>query len=101
MQISDHFLIELHRCTTAISITSMAKVLETNTDFPIKSNQPVHFGKVRAVYWLTKNDSARLIKEKGYDVAADSDLAVMVISDKISAYGIVWKGEGGMHLAGG
>jgi phosphoribosylaminoimidazole-succinocarboxamide synthase len=68
-----------------------------NTDFPIKTDQPVHFGKVRAVYWLTKEDSARLIKDKGYDVAADSDLAVMVISDRISAYEIVWKGEGGMN----
>jgi phosphoribosylaminoimidazole-succinocarboxamide synthase len=75
----------------------MAKVLEVNTDFPIKTDQPVHFGKVRAVYWLTKEDSARLIKDKGYDVAADSDLAVMVISDRISAYEIVWKGEGGMN----
>jgi len=75
----------------------MAKVLEVNTDFPIKTDLPVHFGKVRAVYWLTKEDSARLIKEKGYDVAADSDLAVMVISDRISAYEIVWKGEGGMN----
>jgi len=75
----------------------MAKVLETNTDFPIKTDEPVHFGKVRAVYWLTTEDSARLIKEKGYDVAADADLAVMVISDRISAYEIVWKGEGGMN----
>ena len=75
----------------------MAKVLENNTDFPIKTDQPVHFGKVRAVYWLTKEDSARLIKEKAYDVAADAELAVMVISDRISAYEIIWKGEGGMN----
>merc|ERR1712190_113742 len=47
--------------------------------------------------WLTLEDSARLIKEKGYDVAADSDLAVMVIIDRISAYEIIWKGEGGMN----
>ena len=54
-------------------------LLEVNTDFPIRTGQPVHFGKVRAVYWLTKADSARLIKDKGYDVAPDTDLAVMVI----------------------
>merc|ERR1719379_3297396 len=42
-------------------------------------------------------DSARLIKEKGYNVAPGSPLAVMVISDRISAYEIVWRGEGGMN----
>eukprot|EP01043_Picozoa_sp_COSAG02_P025551 COSAG02_NODE_1440_length_12590_cov_2.822352_4_plen_397_part_00 len=53
-------------------------------------------GKVRAVYWLTPGDSARLIAERGYDVAPASELAVMVISDRISAYEIIWRGEGGM-----
>ena len=57
----------------------MPGVLEVNTDFPIRTDQPVHFGKVRAVYWLTKADSARLIKDEGYDVAPGTDLAVMVI----------------------
>jgi len=75
----------------------MAKVLEVNNDLPIRTNEPIHSGKVRAVYWLTAEDSARLIKEKGYDVAAGSDLAVMVISDRISAFEIVWRGEGGMN----
>jgi phosphoribosylaminoimidazole-succinocarboxamide synthase len=75
----------------------MSKVLEVNTDLPIRTDEPIHAGKVRAVYWLTKEDSARLIKEKGYDVAADSPLAVMVISDRISAYEIVWRGENGMN----
>merc|ERR1712164_172241 len=41
--------------------------------------------------------SARLIKEKGYDVKADAPLAVMVISDRISAFDCIWKGEGGMN----
>ena len=59
--------------------SEMPGVLEVNTDFLIRTGQPVHFGKVRAVYWLTKADSARLIKDKGYDVAPDTDLAVMVI----------------------
>jgi len=75
----------------------MAKVLEVNNDLPIRTDEPIHSGKVRAVYWLTMEDSARLIKEKGYDVAADSQLAVMVISDRISAFECIWRGEGGMN----
>lgn len=72
------------------------KVLAVNDDLPIRTDQPIHSGKVRAVYWLTAADSARLIAERGYDVAPGSELAVMVISDRISAYEIIWRGEGGM-----
>merc|ERR1711988_430359 len=61
------------------------------------TDEPVHSGKVRAVYWLTAEDSARLIKENNYDVAAGSPLAVMVISDRISAYECIWHGENGMN----
>jgi len=75
----------------------MTKVLDVNTDLPIRTEQPVHFGKVRAVYWLTDDDSKRLIKEKGYDVAPGSSLAVMVISDRISAFDVIWHAEGGMN----
>jgi len=75
----------------------MSAVLEVNDDLPIRSDEPVHSGKVRAVYWLTKEDSSRLIQEKGYDVAPDSSLAVMVISDRISAFDCIWHGEGGMN----
>merc|ERR1719240_1216882 len=63
----------------------MSKVLEVNNDLPIRTDEPIHSGKVRAVYWL--------IKEKGYNVAADSQLAVMVISDRISAFECIWHGE--------
>lgn len=73
------------------------KVLAVNDDLPIRTNQPVHSGKVRSVYWLTEEDSARLIKERGYDVAADTPLAIMVISDRISAFDAIWHGEGGMN----
>lgn len=72
------------------------KVLAVNNDLPIRTDLPVHSGKVRSVYWLTDADSRRLIEEKGYDVAADASLAVMVISDRISAFECIWKGEGGM-----
>jgi phosphoribosylaminoimidazole-succinocarboxamide synthase len=72
------------------------KVLAVNNDLPIRTGAPVHSGKVRSVYWLTEADSARLIAERGYDVAADAPLAIMVISDRISAFDCIWHGEGGM-----
>ena len=68
------------------------KVLEVNNDLPIRTDEPVHSGKVRSVYWLTTEDSARLIKERNYPVAADAALAIMVISDRISAFECIWQG---------
>ena len=73
------------------------KVLSVNNDLPIRTNLPVHSGKVRSVYWLTDEDSRRLIAENNYDVAPDSPLAIMVISDRISAFECIWKGEGNMQ----
>ncbi|MCL6418131.1 phosphoribosylaminoimidazolesuccinocarboxamide synthase [Aestuariirhabdus haliotis] len=73
------------------------KVLAVNNDLPIRTQRPVHSGKVRSVYWLTDADSQRLIRERGYDVAADAPLAIMVISDRISAFDCIWHGEGGMN----
>ena len=73
------------------------KVLAVNNDLPIRTNQPVHSGKVRSVYWLTKEDSKRLIQERGYNVAADAPLAIMVISDRISAFDAIWHGEDGLN----
>jgi len=73
------------------------KVLAVNNDLPIRTDQPVHSGKVRSVYWLTADDSKRLIQEKGYNVPDDAPLAIMVISDRISAFDCIWHGEGGMH----
>lgn len=72
------------------------QILAVNDDLPIRTDKPVHSGKVRSVYWLTEADSQRLIKEKGYDVASDAPLAIMVISDRISAFDCIWHGEGGM-----
>ena len=72
------------------------QILAVNNDLPIRTDVPVHSGKVRSVYWLTEADSRRLIKEKDYDVAQDTPLAVMVISDRISAFDCIWRGEGGM-----
>jgi phosphoribosylaminoimidazole-succinocarboxamide synthase len=73
------------------------KVLAVNNDLPIRTDKPVHSGKVRSVYWLTEADSYRLIEERDYDVAADAPLAIMVISDRISAFDCIWHGEGGMN----
>jgi len=73
------------------------KVLSVNNDLPIRTELPVHSGKVRSVYWLTAEDSRRLIAERNYPVAEDSPLAIMVISDRISAFDCIWHGEGGMH----
>lgn len=73
------------------------KVLSVNNDLPIRTDAPVHSGKVRSVYWLTESDSKRLIEEKGYAVPLDTPLAIMVISDRISAFDCIWTGEGGMR----
>ncbi len=73
------------------------KVLDVNDDLPIRTKGPVHSGKVRSVYWLTDEDSARLISEKGYNVPKDTELAIMVISDRISAFDCIWQGENGLN----
>ena len=89
---------EMNNFITGHTSMSLAdKVLAVNNDLPIRTDSPVHSGKVRSVYWLTSEDSARLIKEKGYNVAADAPLAIMVISDRISAFDCIWRGEGGMN----
>ncbi|MEX0738066.1 MAG: phosphoribosylaminoimidazolesuccinocarboxamide synthase [Pseudohongiella sp.] len=71
-------------------------VLAVNNDLPIRTRQAVHSGKVRSVYWLTDEDSARLIQEHNYPVLPDAPLAIMVISDRLSAFDCVWHAEGGM-----
>ncbi|UTF61070.1 phosphoribosylaminoimidazolesuccinocarboxamide synthase [Gilvimarinus sp. DA14] len=73
------------------------RVLAVNNDLPIRTELPVHSGKVRSVYWLSDADSKRLITEKGYDVSENTSLAIMVISDRISAFDCIWHGEGGMN----
>ncbi|MCL9783757.1 phosphoribosylaminoimidazolesuccinocarboxamide synthase [Vibrio sp. S4M6] len=73
------------------------QVLAVNNDLPIRTDKPVHSGKVRSVYWLTQEDSQRLIQEKGYDVASNAPLAIMVISDRISAFDCIWHAEGNLN----
>ncbi len=65
-------------------------------DLPLRHAGDVHNGKVRSVYWLSPEDSRRLVQERNYSVPEDTPLGVMVISDRISAYEIVWQGEEGL-----
>jgi len=73
------------------------KVLAVNNNLPIRTAQPIHSGKVRSVYWLNDSNSKRLIEENSYDVPNDTSLAIMVISDRISAFDCIWHGEGGLN----
>jgi phosphoribosylaminoimidazole-succinocarboxamide synthase len=72
------------------------QVLSITNQLPVKTQRPVHDGKIRSVYWLTSADSRWLISEKGYPLPADTPLAVMVISDRISAFDCIWQAEGGL-----
>ena len=74
-----------------------SRVLDINDNFNVRTEGPVHSGKVRAVYWLTATDSQRLIETRGYDVAANTQLAVMIISDRLSAFECLWRGENGLN----
>ena len=73
------------------------QVLAVNDDLPIKTDKAIHSGKVRSVYWLSEADSQRLIQEKNYQIPLDSPLAIMVISDRISAFDCIWHGENGLN----
>ncbi len=65
-------------------------------DLPLRHTGNVHNGKVRSVYWLSLEDSRRIVEQRNYAVPEDTGLGVMVISDRISAYEIVWQGEDGL-----
>ncbi len=65
-------------------------------DLPLRHAGNVHNGKVRSVYWLSPADSRRIVDQRHYAVPDDTPLGVMVISDRISAYEIVWQGEDGL-----
>ena len=41
-----------------------AQFLERNDDFNVPTDEAVHSGKVRSVYWLKPEDSRRLIEER-------------------------------------
>lgn len=78
-----------------MSLSNLA--IAKTDDLPIRHEGSVHSGKVRSVYWLTDEDSARISQERGYNVSPGTTLGVMVISDRISAYEIIWQGEDGLQ----
>lgn len=70
--------------------------LAKTDDFPIRHEGDVHSGKVRSVYWLNEKDSDRLRSENGYNISEGSQIGVMIISDRISAFDCNWIGENGL-----
>ena len=76
---------------------SIYKVMDVNDDLPIRVSGKIHSGKVRSVYKLTREDSRRLISQKAYNIDPDTPLAIMIISDRISAFECIWKGENGLN----
>lgn len=71
--------------------------LAVTNDLPIRHQGQVHNGKVRSVYWLTLEDSARLIKERSYACHSGAGLGVMVTSDRISAFDCNWHSQHGLN----
>ena len=70
--------------------------LTVTNDLPIRHQGEVHNGKVRSVYWLTSADSRRLVEREGYPVHHDAQLGVMITSDRISAFDVVWQAAEGL-----
>lgn len=70
--------------------------LAKTNDLPIRHQGNVHSGKVRSVYWLTPEDSQRLIQEHHYPVYPSVELGVMVTSDGLSAFDCNWQAEEGL-----
>ena len=74
-----------------------AQFLERNDDFNVPTDEAVHSGKVRSVYWLKPEDSRRLIEERNYPVSHDAELAILIVSDRLSAFDCIWRAEGGLN----
>ena len=70
--------------------------LSSTHTLPIRHEGDVYSGKVRSVFWLKPSDSARLITSQSYDIHKDSQLGIMIISDRISAFDCIWRGEEGL-----
>lgn len=68
-------------------------VLTISDDLPVAVARPVHSGKVRSVYFLDEAVSRRLVEARGYAVAEHGRLALMVISDRLSAFDCLWRGQ--------
>ncbi len=73
-----------------------AQILVNTDDLPIR-HHTLHKGKVRALYHLSLEDSARLIQSRGYNVLPTQPLGVMITSDRLSAFDCNWHGEGDLY----
>ncbi|KEY90591.1 phosphoribosylaminoimidazole-succinocarboxamide synthase [Candidatus Photodesmus katoptron] len=73
------------------------QLLTITHDFPIRTDKPIYNGKIRSIYFLTSEDSKRLIKQKEYNISPDSLLAVMIVSDRISAFDCIWHTKGRLN----
>ena len=72
------------------------KALADTHELPIRHYGDVHMGKVRSVYWLREDDRMRIIEQNGYNIPKVSELGVMIVSDRISAFECGWKGQEGL-----
>jgi len=75
-----------------MSLENLA-IVKTN-DLPIRHKGKVKDGKVRSVYWLTARDNKRLWSQ--LDLLPGTELGIMVISDRISAFECKWQTESGL-----
>jgi len=72
--------------------TRLEDLALTETDtFPIRHEGQVYEGKVRTVYWLTQNDSSKVLSKLGKQI--NGEIGIMIISDRISAFNSNWKGD--------
>lgn len=76
-----------------MGIANARAVMTVSDDLPLTTARPVHSGKVRSVYFLDGPTSQQLIDRRGYRLPAGSLLALMVISDRLSAFDCLWQAE--------
>ncbi len=75
---------------------NLDKLALANTREIIIPGAEFYEGKVRSVYWLTPKQSRKLIMERVYQVPENTQLGVLIISDRISAFDAIWEAEGGL-----
>lgn len=52
-QVRDSRCLPPHKQEVLLAMSLADQVLAVNDDLPIRTDKPVHSGKVRSVYWLT------------------------------------------------
>lgn len=69
-------------------------ILVETDDFPIRSAGEQYTGETRTLYFLTEEDSARIIREQGFDVHPEAEIGVLITSDRLTAYDVQWHANG-------